>query len=1548
MHKGIKILGKVFSAAVLLLIILPLVLSLLLDIPAVQNFVVHKAAQMVSKKLETVVSIRRVDIGLFNKVKVDGFYVEDYQRDTLFYVDRLDAFITSFGIFGGGVVFNRGEIKGAKLYLRETPEGEMNIKQVVNRISDPNKPKKGKFKLTLRSASIEGMDLCLERLERRNPPFGIDFGHMHLYDIQAHVKNFTIDGQSIYTTINEMSARERSGFVLDYFAGKFFLTNGALGFEETSIVTHKSNIQIPYISLAGNSWAEYKDFTGEVRLDGKIQGSALSTDDIAYFAPKLRNWHTKFSNIDLEMAGLVSDFAASVNSLRIGSGTYLTASASVKGLPDIKRTNFDLTIPHLTSAAESIDSLAFQIGGVELSDKVVAVLGNSGAIDLNARFRGMLSSFEMKVGVATDVGGVDCNLRMKPLDRERSSVNGDIEARNLKLGQLLGYRDVLGDATLSAYIDGVVGRDYTDANVEGSVTQLDYKNYIYDSLRLDGRLRNRLFDGRITAHDPNLDFDFLGMVDLNDSIPRYDFAMDLRRANLTELHINERDSLSQLSARIEAKASGRSLDDLNGTIHVTDATYRYNDKEITSKTMTVSGKNSEHNKLIELRSDFADATFRSKTGYREISHYLRESAWRYLPLLRSAFEETETHERRASFANDFSLFSVLIRHIDPIADAISPGLQIADGSSLQLLFNPASDQLSLKANSDYVERRNLLATRLSVNASNRGDSLTVYASAEDLYAGVLHLPNLALTGGAKQGRMQVSAGFTDTLRKASGLVGVRADIADEEGPNGRVINLRIQPSHITRDKETWQVFARKIEIDTSRIVIDKFYVMNSRQDLLIDGIASRSRDDSVTLRLRNFDLAPFTQVIGRMGYVFEGRSNGSASMKSVLHDGEVRADILFDSVKVNEIPAPPLRLTSRWDFLRNRAGITVTNREKRDTLIRGFYVPSKVRYYSRLQVDSLDLGLLDPILTGVITDTKGVASADLVLKGEHREANLTGEIKVADLSTRVEYTRVGYTMPKALLKVNNNHFKASNVMIFDGEGNKGRFDIDLSLQHLSNIAYDVRVAPQQMLVLNTTSQDNDAFYGKVYATGTARISGDKGIVKMDIAATTDDNSKFYMPLSGKTNISSANFVSFVEPMKIDTTDNLARKKLLFERRRQKKLVAASRMDIAMALNVRQGAEVELTVAGNTLKGRGDGTLNLQISPSTNVFNMYGDYTISNGSFLFSLQNIINKKFVIENGSTIQWTGSPIDAMLDISAVYKLKASLQPLLQSSSDNLVADRSVPVECVINLTDRLSNPTITFDVNVPGSDPETQTVIANSLSTPETVDTQFAYLLLFNSFMGENNTSNNAGSSVSAATGLEFVSNMVSNLLSNDDYNIVIRYRPKSELTSDEVDFGLSKSLINNRLFVELEGNYLIDNKQAINNSMSNFMGEAYITYLIDRAGTLRAKAFTQTIDRFDENQGLQETGIGIYFKEDFDNFKNLCQRIKERFTNKKRKARREEKRAAAAEAKAQKQQSDAPATSDATEPAAGETPASKATTTRSMSPVTTDKQTNNSTE
>jgi hypothetical protein len=218
-------------------------------------------------------------------------------------------------------------------------------------------------------------------------------------------------------------------------------------------------------------------------------------------------------------------------------------------------------------------------------------------------------------------------------------------------------------------------------------------------------------------------------------------------------------------------------------------------------------------------------------------------------------------------------------------------------------------------------------------------------------------------------------------------------------------------------------------------------------------------------------------------------------------------------------------------------------------------------------------------------------------------------------------------------------------------------------------------------------------------------------------------------------------------------------------------------------------------------------------------------------------------------------------------------------------------VPVNCIIKLSDRLTKPSVDFDVEIPSVDASIQTVIASALSTPEQLSQQFLYLLVANSFLSDSSTEATAlGVSSAATTGFELLSNQLSNWLSMDNSNIVLRYRPKTEqMMSDEVDFGLSKGLFNNRLLIEVEGNYLVDKSRVVN-ATSSFTGEAYITWLIDRAGTLRAKGFTHTIDRFDENQGLQETGVGIYFKEDFDNAKNLKERLVARFSSRRRKARK----------------------------------------------------------
>ena len=111
-------------------------------------------------------------------------------------------------------------------------------------------------------------------------------------------------------------------------------------------------------------------------------------------------------------------------------------------------------------------------------------------------------------------------------------------------------------------------------------------------------------------------------MDFNDSVPRYDFALDLRKADLAAMRFNRRASVSNLSARQTATGSGRSFDDLNGDIRIADARYRYNDSVVEARQILLRGGNSARSKFVELRADFADVTFRSKTSYREIFEYL--------------------------------------------------------------------------------------------------------------------------------------------------------------------------------------------------------------------------------------------------------------------------------------------------------------------------------------------------------------------------------------------------------------------------------------------------------------------------------------------------------------------------------------------------------------------------------------------------------------------------------------------------------------------------------------------------------------------------------------------------------------------------------------------------------------------------------------------------------------------------------------------------------------------------------------------------------------
>jgi hypothetical protein len=719
------------------------------------------------------------------------------------------------------------------------------------------------------------------------------------------------------------------------------------------------------------------------------------------------------------------------------------------------------------------------------------------------------------------------------------------------------------------------------------------------------------------------------------------------------------------------------------------------------------------------------------------------------------------------------------------------------------------------------------------------------------------------------------------------------------------VRFRFTPSWLTLDERTWFFDARSIVYERSKVRVNDFRVYSqdgARAELLADGVISGEQSDTLHVHFNRFDLAPLSRLTETVGYATEGKATGYIDFVSMTERIRMLAGIDLEDISFNGVGVAPLRFTSfgegdniRFQILNTRANVNA---------LRGTLAPQTGEINAQAQLDRLNLSLLDPLLTSAIENTVGVADARLRVGGTFRRLRLNGEIEIPRIETTVKYTRARYTLTGGVMSVKNSRLDLPATTLRDAMGNRGELSLAVDLSNFRNVGFELGGTVRNLLAFNTTAEDNEAFYGQVFATGGVSISGNRMGTRLNISATTNRGSKFSLPLSAKSNISWAEFVTFKgDGKQSDTLDVLGRKKQLYEQRLQ----ASTRrrptkpIDLDMTINLTPDAEFNMLIdplLGGGITAHGQGVMNMRINPANNLFTMVGDVAISSGKFEFSMMELFTRDFTITPGSTLVWAGEPTDVNLNVEGTYRVRTSLVPLLGQDGGTA---RSVPVDCLLQLSGQLSNPEITFDVKAPTLDIETRARIENAMNTQELKSMQFLSLLTMGSFVPEKSLgqAGSTGSMTTGGVGFDFLTNQLGNLLSNEEYNVYFRYKPQNEYTgpAGEFDVGFSKGFIDNRLILEIEGNYVDDRAAQTTgtSNVSNLAGDVYLTWVIDKAGNLRLKVFTQTIDRLDENQGLQEVGIGIYYKKDFDSWRDIWRKNRDSFTN----FGREQKRGAASQ-------------------------------------------------
>lgn len=1517
MRKVIKISLKVLSSIVLLVMIIVLSVGLLLNVEGVQNFALRKATAVISENLGTTVSMERISIRGFNRVAVKGFYVEDFAGDTLLYAHDLSAVLSKTAILRNNIVLGGVKLDSGKIYLYQPAGGQLNIQDIVAKISGKG-PGSGKTKLTINGIDITNVTFKYQKEgEGRKIVDGIDYGNMILSGVDAGSRKLQITGKRIAMDLHDVSFTDISGFeVTDMSVAQFTIDDGFLDFDDTRIATPLSNMYLPRIILQGGSWKDFADFVNKVRLDVEVVKSDLHSRTLSYFIPALSHAaDIPLEGVDLTFEGTVNDFGGRIANLTSG-GTRFEGDYAVKDIrPTIDSARFTIDIAHLTTDGHAVESIVNELSPALLDTTLTDMLERAGHLSLTGKVDGRLGDFDADVVMNSGLGNMTIAAGIE-MGGGNVRFDGDVKADRFDAGYLLGNR-MLGHVSVSGKARGAILGGSIDVEGDVTVPAVEFNGYTYGNIRAEGSFMDYAVNGRIDADDDNLKFGLVGRADLRrDTIPQYDLTLDLEKADLHRLDINKRDSVALLSGRFVADGSGSSLDNINGTVRIDSLLYVSPADSVRADGIVFTGRNSSDSKYLAFNSSFMDAEFLSRMSYDSIIDYLGHILYDYLPALEK--DHTPRHapdmaandmtaEGAATDPNDTygsSRLTVNVKQANNVAAIFLPGFSIAEDSRAEFRFNPTSERLSIEARSNFIQYDKFLVTNLDLAGDNytRRDSLNLVFTTEELMFPGFSLPSSSINAHAAADNARIRAQISDPKHDFSLLLDAAARFG-RDSVGGLTVDARFLPSNMTTGGKLWNISDENIRYSGGRVAIDNFRLTDGAQGLLVDGVLSTAATDTLHVSLDGFALSPLSGLTEKIGYAIEGTISGKAAISSALNRPLIDGEVMLDDMKVNGMAVAPLHVGSLWDFGSQRASLFIADRISGHDFVRGYFNPSDNSYTGNVDIAGLHFAALDPLLGGAVKTQSGTVGVKAEVKSSTSDNMpvVTGSVRLDELVTTVDFNKATYTVHGADIRITDNVATLDGAAVFDSEGHRADLKAGADLSNFAAIRYNASLTPDNIIALNTGIEDNDTFYGKVYASGTINLKGDKMKVEVDITATTGDNSSFFMPLGSSSSVARSDFIVFESKRDTTVTDEntIDRKKEEFEKAVSDTEAIRTATEIRMALNVQPNTLVTLMLdreQSNVMSARGTASLNMLVNPTDNTFTMTGTYNISEGDYMMNFQDLISNKLEIQPGGTIQWTSEPADAILDVSAIYRLRASPDGLLNEAVGR------VPIECTIAITGRLSQPEFTFSINAPTLDADQQSRLAAAFTSEQDTTLQFMSLVALGSFYVGDNAGIDLGS-VGASAGIGFLTNKFSDLVSSDRTRFTVGYRAQDNYSSSEVDIGFSTDIVSDRVSVEFETNFDTgDNKAATVTDRDLMNYNITVTGLLNKAGNLRAKAFTRVIDRY-ENRGLQETGVGVYYREDFDKLSDIGRNARERKARRKveretrREARRKAKEAAA---------------------------------------------------
>jgi hypothetical protein len=1468
---------------VLLLLAIPSLSLLFLQNRQVQTMVSKMITEQLSEELQATISISAVNYSFFKRIQLRDLYIEDLEGDTLIYSELTKIRIKQIRPDQRILEIRKITLENYWLNLViESGEG-VNLDLIIEKLQKPHVPPELKSRLYIHEVSLNNGRFSLSKKDPPPLQSEIDFNDFDLHELDISVLDLLSQQDTVSMNIISLSGIEKSGFEFSHLSALMSIGKTHMHFNNLEIITKDSELHVPLLEFNFEEWQNFKYFSREVDLYFESTQSQLNTQDLSVFVAQTKGLRNDLA-IDGTLHGRLNDLKGDEMEITFDQETTLAFDFISIGLPDFKNTFLDCNFKELNSSVMAINNLVTDREGSSVQSLYPWI--NMGNLDFKGRFTGYPDNFVASGYLQTDMGRMVMDLSFRPDSSMGIDFQGHLSAGNFKLGRFLGKEELLSQLDMDVMVDGNLNEGNIHADLKGTVDTLYFSQYAYSNITLDGAFTNNTFNGGFSISDPNIRMDFLGKMDFSGEVPAYNFTADVARSRPYFLNLGVEDPNSFASFLIETNLTGRKLDELNGELRLVNSLFERKSGQVQLYDVSLSALNTPDTSSIEIKSELIDAAIFGKFKLSTLPSSLENMADYYVNLVPGKDPGTDT-VNRFTYRVDF-------KHVKPILDFFFPKLEIAENSSIYGTYNPSNQilmatgaisKLGIGSNAWYNAVFHAVDLNNEFDLDFRSDSM-VFGKTLALENQQLHL--FTINDTARLNIIwdnQSEAGFNGEINLNGAF---QPDSLENRG-----FLVTVEPSEVDINSEKWSISRSSMLLRKQYFSVDSLSIKSREKHLLADGTIARAEDQDFKLDFRNLNLQELTALSGVNAKV-EGSITGNLNYRETDGNPYIFSDIHVDTLRFNDQLVGATNLKATWNDARRTIRMMLQSQmDNLKTLeVDGEFTPEGRKLDFEIRLNDFQLQALNRYSNVIVKEIDGIGTADLTLDGTLSQPELNGTIGFSKGEATISYLNTRYIFNDPV-RIYNNNLYFENFTVSDQSGNSGLVNGSISNSYFRDFYTNIRIEAQNLHCMNTRSVDNELFYGTIYATGDVTINGPFQDIRMNIDGTTERNTALFLPLYNAREVQSSDFITFIKEEDVDEPEETVRR-------------TVGGLKLELEVDVTEDAVVQLIFdpkVGDIIETSGRGNLRMFMDPYQG-FRMFGDVELLKGDYLFTLQNVINKRFEIEPGGKISFSGSPINSTIDLAAIYQTRAApynLYPGDPSGDADLKKrlERRMPIECHLNLLGELQTPTITAGIVMPTAEPEIRDYLENATGTEEELMKQFLSLLVINNFYSVSGYGiQNVGtmnSSFAGVTASELFSNQLSNWLSqiSDDFDIGFNYRPGDQVSTQEVEVALSTQLLNDRVIisgnVDVGGQETNPSSSASNNPY--IMGDFEVEYKVtDNVSVL---AFNRSRDEVLYLTSPYKQGVGVSYRKEFNSFKQLLRRYGDAMDNRKKRKKKSDK-------------------------------------------------------